>query len=345
MILLRVILIPFSLIYSFVIYLRNKLYDTGIFKSHKISVPVISIGNITTGGTGKTPLTILISKYFLDKGKKVGIVSRGYKRKSDEMVLVSDGKTINKDIEQSGDELVMISGELIKDHKNNFFIAAGKNRVQAAEYLINEFKPDVIILDDGFQHRKLKRDLDIVLIDSHNFLSKKFLNSFTLPSGILRESLNNLNRADLIIQNNKYEDIVIIPEFKKYDKDIIPMRYKTEYFIDNKNSILRDFNSKAIVFSGIADDNSFIEMVKESKLTISKIVKFSDHHNYTASDILSLKGIHSKGKIFITTEKDFVKIKQFTDFINDHPVYYLKMRSELAGNENILFSKLDECVK
>lgn len=310
-----------------------------------MSVPVISIGNITTGGTGKTPLTILISRYFLDKGKKVGIVSRGYKRKSDGLVLVSDGKTINNDIEQSGDELVMISEELIKDHKNNFSVAAGKSRAHAAEYLINKFKPDIIILDDGFQHRKIKRDLDIVLIDSHNFLSEKFLNSFTLPSGILRESVNNLNRSDVIIQNNKYENIVIIPEFRKYGKEIISMRYKTEYFIDNKNSILSDFNLKAAVFSGIADDSSFIEMVNASNLTITDTIRFSDHHEYTASDVNSLTNLYSKEKVFITTGKDFIKIKRFSDFINDYPVYYLNMSVELGESKSILFSKLDEFIK
>lgn len=342
MILLRVILIPFSIIYCYFIFLRNKLYDIGVFKSNKVSAPVISIGNITTGGTGKTPMTIFLSKYFLDKGKKVGIVSRGYKRKSDEMVLVSNGRSINDNLEQSGDELIMISDELMKDYRNNFSVAAGKNRVQTAEYLINEFKPDVIILDDGFQHRKIKRDYDIVLIDSHNFLTEKFLYAFTLPSGNLRESLNNLNRADVIIQNNKYEDINIIPEFRKYGKDVIQMRYKTEYFMDNKNSILSDFNLGAVVFSGIADDSSFIEMVKESNLVITDTIRFSDHHEYTEPDVHSLMTLHTKEKVFITTVKDFIKIKQFSDFINNYPVYYLKMSVELGESKSILFSKLDE---
>ncbi len=342
MIIIRILLIPFSLIYSSVIFLRNKLYDYGVFRSYKISKPVISIGNITTGGTGKTPLVILLSDYFLSKGKKVGIISRGYKRSSKEPVLVCDGININENTTEAGDELIMTANELMKKFKGSFFIAADSNRVQAAEFLISRFDPDVIILDDGFQHRRIRRDLDIVLIDSHNLINNRFLYDFTLPSGILRESFDNLRRADFILQNNKHEELKEIPALKIFKKEIFLMRYKSEYFIDNKNVILNPKERIAIIFSGIADDESFIDMIKSGGIRIKETMKFSDHHNYTESEIEFLKKRCTGEEIYITTEKDFVKIRHFTGFIDNYQVYYLKMKAELNSDSDLLYRKLDE---
>ncbi len=326
-------------------YVRNKLYDTGIFRSHRISKPVISVGNITTGGTGKTPLVILLADYYLSKGIKTGIISRGYKRESQDPVLVSDGIMINENADETGDELLLIAGELMKNHSGNFFIAADSDRVRAAEFLLKEFDPDIIILDDGFQNRRIKRDLDIVLFDHRSYTNNRFLHSFTLPSGILRESMNNLKRADLIIQNNKSEDVRLLPVLKNYCKDILTMRYKSEYFMDYKNSILEKEDTGAILFSGIADDDSFIKMVKSKGIRIRETMKFSDHHVYTDAEIDFLKNRYSDDILFITTEKDFVKIKLFKDFIRNYPVYFLKMKAEPDINSIILYNKLDTLLK
>ncbi|MEO8664951.1 MAG: tetraacyldisaccharide 4'-kinase [Ignavibacteria bacterium] len=342
--LIRVILIPFSIIYSIIIFFRNKFYDFGIFGSEKLSKPVVSIGNITTGGTGKTPFTIFVSQYFLQKGMKVGIVSRGYKRKSDKVEVVCDGVNINTNVSESGDELILIAEELIQYYKNNFFIAAGNNRYEAANYLVKKFDPDIIILDDAFQHRKINRDLDLVMVDSQNFLKERFLNAFTLPSGILRENYLNLSRADVIIQNNKDTDLKIISRLELYGKEISVLRYKTEYFMDNKNSILGNYRSDAIVFSGIADDRSFVSMVRDTGLNAGKAISFPDHHTYNESDIESLIGKFAKGKIFVTTEKDFIKIRQFEKFVNEYPVYFLKMKTEVSENADVLYKKLDALI-
>ncbi|MDQ3021742.1 MAG: tetraacyldisaccharide 4'-kinase [Bacteroidota bacterium] len=341
---LKILLFPVSLIYSLIIYIRNKFYDTGILPSYKISKPVISIGNITTGGTGKTPFTIFIAKYFLNKGKKIGIISRGYSRNSQDTIIVCDGENINSNVQQSGDELILISEELIKYFKGNFFVAAGSERVETSNLLINKFNPDVIILDDAFQHRKIKRDLDIVLVDAEDFIKNKFINTFTLPAGNLREGLSNLYRADLIIQNNKSSEINSISKLENYNKNNIVIRYKTEYFMDYKNSILQKSNCSAILFSGIANDNSFIRLVKDWGINITGVNTFPDHHNYTADDINLLEKKYSNN-IFITTEKDFIKIKKFKEFVSDYPVYYLKMKIEITKNKNIVYDKLDILVK
>jgi len=348
LIILKIILIPVSVIYSFIVTIRNKLYDIGIFKSKKISKPVISIGNISTGGTGKTPLTIHIAKYLLDRNVIVGIISRGYKRKSKEIIIVSDGENINRNVWESGDELIMISEELINKYKNKFCIAAGADRIEAGELLINKFNPDIIILDDGFQHRRINRDLDIVIIDAADYLVNAINNIFTLPSGNLRESFANTGRADLIVQNNKADSTDELSFLSYKNSSILQMRYKTEYFIDNKNSILEKTENsvkKAIVFSGIANDDSFLKMIKEEGIEIISNKKFSDHYEYKDEDIEYLSSQIKAGMIFITTEKDFVKVKQFSDFINKYPVYFLKIKIEISKNENLLNNHLEKFIK
>jgi len=346
MILLRILLIPFSLIYAFIIFLRNKLYDNGFFKSESVNIPVISIGNITTGGTGKTPFTIFTAEYFLDKGLSVGIIARGYKRKSEGLVIVCDGKVINDSVEETGDELAMTANAL-SEYKDRLFIAASSDRVKAAKYLTDNFKPDIIILDDGFQHRKLHRDIDIVIADAGSILKNKFLNSFTLPSGILRESKGNYARADLIIQNNKDKEYEPFPFLKNFGKVIITMRYITEYLIDYKNIILNTgLNSReAVIFSGLADDLSFIGLITDMNIKISEKLIYKDHHDYSVEDIEFIKSKHKEDRIFITTEKDFIKIKQFRDFMENYPVYFLKISILPGKNAQLLFNNYDKFIK
>jgi tetraacyldisaccharide-1-P 4'-kinase len=157
--------------------------------------------------------------------------------------------------------------------------------------------------------------------------------------------MSNLSRAGLIIQNNKYEDIKVISDLKKYGKEILFMRYKSEYFMDYKNSILMKDNITAIIFSGIADDESFIQMVKKKGIKIKETMRFSDHHVYTKDEIGFLEKRYSADIVFITTEKDFVKIRQFKEFIRNYPVYFLKMNAEMDTGSNTLLNKLDALVK
>jgi tetraacyldisaccharide 4'-kinase len=310
-----------------------------------VSAPVISIGNISTGGTGKTPMTILVASYYLSKGKKVGIISRGYGRISKEMITVFDGKKITAGTEDSGDELLLIAEELMSRHSKNFFVIASADRVKAADHLINHFDPDVIILDDAFQHRKINRDLDIVLIDTYDFVNGGIMTNFTLPSGLLRESYKGLRRSDIIIQNNKNHEFEQLESLREYGRTITVMRYKTEYFIDNKNIILEQNGKSAIVFSGIADDRSFLEMVRSAGINITETIRFPDHHNYTKSDINSMKNRNTGEMIFITTEKDFVKVKEFSGFVHELPVYYLKLEIELANGSGEFYMHLDYLAK
>lgn len=348
MIFVRLILIPVSILYSFIMFIRNKLYDLGVFNSINIPVPVISVGNITTGGTGKTPFTIFIAEYYLEKNLKVGIISRGYKRKSKDLVIVCDGTSVNQDIEMSGDEPVMISNTLLCENKNKYFAVACSDRVNAAEFMVNKFHPDLIILDDGFQHRKINRNPDIVLIDAHDFSNNVFRNLFTIPSGNLRENITNLKRADLIIQNNKHGSFELIPAVSNYSSELISIRYKSEYIMDSKNSILEreQFKKKkAFVFSGLADNGSFIKQLENFGINIDGYFDFPDHYDYSEKDIAFLITKFRDEVIYITTEKDFVKVVKFKKFISDYPVYFLKIGIELNDKNNVLIKMLDEAVK
>jgi tetraacyldisaccharide 4'-kinase len=248
----------------------------------------------------------------------------------------------------SGDEPVMMSNILLKAKKNNFFSIACSDRVNAAEYMVNKFHPDLIILDDGFQHRKIKRNLDIVLIDAQDFSKNVFRNMFTIPSGNLRENIANLKRADLIIQNNKQDSLDLIQAVSNFTSDLISIRYKTEYIMDSKNSILSKEelkNKQTYVFSGLADNGSFIKQLENFGINITGHSDFPDHYDYKEKDIAHFKSIYKEQLIYVTTEKDFVKVVKFKEFISDYPVYFLKIGIELNDNNYTLIKMLDEAVK
>ena len=180
---LKILLIPFALIYYIIIFIRNKFYDFGLLKTYSTGVPVISVGNISTGGTGKTPMVIFLTTLLLNADKKIAIISRGYKRKTKNNLIVFDGHSILCKPDECGDEVYMIA-ENFKNQKD-IIIAVGNDKYETAKYIISRFKPDVIILDDAFQHRKIARNLDLVLLDMNDINKNKFSNSFIcnpLPS-------------------------------------------------------------------------------------------------------------------------------------------------------------------
>ena len=188
--LLKILLYPFSILYGFIIVIRNLFFDIGIFKTRKVNVPVISIGNITAGGTGKTPIVEYLTQYFLEQNHKVAVISRGYKRKTKGTVVVSDGKLLIYNASECGDEPLQIASKFPEA-----IIIVDENRYRAAKLAEEKFKCDIILMDDGFQHRNLHRDFDVVVIDVTKPPNKEGL----LPSGFKREPLSSLKRADAII--------------------------------------------------------------------------------------------------------------------------------------------------
>lgn len=338
--LLRVILTPVSFIFFIIVIIRNWFFNHSLLQQAKVNIPVISIGNISTGGTGKTPFLIYIAEYYLMKGKTVGIISRGFGRDSKGLILVSDGKNIYFSPGESGDEVFMMAKILIKKF-SNFIIISSSDRVEAANYLFNNFECDLILLDDAFQHRKIFRNLDIVLIDGKRF--DKFSEKLLLPAGNLREPLSSIGRCNLIILNHKFSNDKLINNcFFKYDKPVINIFYKSKGFCNYRDEYLSVLNKKAILFCGIAEPKSFIEVVYNSGLNVFKSIIFSDHKNYTITDIDKLKKYYLAGSVFITTEKDYVKILEFNDFVEKYPVYFLKMEIDISTNKLVLKNSLDK---
>ena len=337
---LRLLLLPLSLLYALYICIRNKLYDLGYLKSIHVPKPVISIGNISTGGTGKTPLVIFLAEYFLKKQKSVAIVSRGYKRDSKDLLLVYDGNKTLCSVKECGDELFMATEKIKRSHKK-FFVAACNDRVKAAEMLINNYSPDIVLLDDGFQHRRIFRNLDIVLIDAQDYYKNKIGNSFLLPSGNLREPFGTLKRCDVVLQNNKTSNHPALAKIKKFKKEIVTINYKGASLINHSGELLKTDKNEAVVFSGIANTESFFDLLSNFKINIKEKIKFKNHNKYTIKDINFILSKFKSDYILITTEKDFVKIKEFKEFVSNYPVYYLELNLNLSENIDSLEKRLE----
>lgn len=312
-VLLRLCLFPLTLIsfiFHFIVLTRSALYKIGIFKSYQAGCKVITIGNLTVGGTGKTPTVCLIARHFKASGFNTAVVCRGYRgTNTNAPMVVSDKENVLMNSESAGDEAYMLAKKL-----TGIPVLAGKDRVKASKMACDLFNCEIIILDDGFQHLKLNRSMDVVLINSQN----PFGNGFLLPRGILREPLNALKRADIILltkkdqsdsDSNKLENKIrlynqTVPIFKSFHK---PVSLKKT--ADN-NKINPDLliDKKISCFCSIGDPESFISMLKNMGLTLTDKIIFPDHHHYKISDYNKLKEISKKTDFLITTEKDIAKI-------------------------------------
>ena len=340
-----------SIIYGFIVFLRNKLFDLNILKSKKVDgVKVICIGNIVAGGTGKTPAVQYFVNKYLRKNMKVGILSRGYKgkRKTD-LLLVRDEEKIYCTSRESGDEAFF--------HAENFKVpvVVSKDRYKGAKFLKENCGVEVIIMDDGFQHRKLLKDENIVLIDATN----PFGNNKFLPKGRLRESIDSLNRADeIIITKSNYvekkEILKILEKIKKYEKKVFFAVFESDYFyklnfendekfgkinsgnnknFENKekkenfkNRISKNIikNKNILIFSSIANPDVFYKTIKNLLPKNVDEIKFSDHHLYSSEDFEEIQKKSKNYDFVVTTEKDAVKIDK-----NIENLLVLKMKFDL----------------
>ncbi len=272
-------------------------------------------------------------------GKNVGIISRGYRRTSEDLILVSDGNNINSSPEEAGDEVYMMAQELIKDF-HNFSIVSSSNRIKASTYIFQNFKCDLILLDDAFQHRHIHRDIDFVIIDANK--SNNFYDKLLLPSGNLRECPIALKRCSMIILNHKFNKSNKVGiNLNKFNKPIVNINYKTKNIYNNRGDILNAKGQRALLFCGIAEPDSFIFAVVNEGVFIDKILKFRDHYIYSKKDIDYLENYNTNEIIFITTEKDFVKLLKFQNFVDNFPVYFLKMDIEINDGVNLLEKELN----
>ena len=297
-----------SIIYSSLVAIRNFFYETKILSTKSLNCKVISIGNITVGGSGKTPTVEYLSNLLQSKGHNVGIISRGYKRKSKSTLVVTDGKKKPKSWENVGDEPFLLAHKL-----ENIPIVVGASRYKAGSMMVEKFQPDVILIDDGFQHLSLHRDLDIVLVNSKEKKSDYKL----IPSGKLREPLSNLTRADLIIitkSNIHPLSNYLINQIESFNRPTIYNKIQIEdllqYNSNESNKLEKISNKKVYLFSALGDNESFKKIMDNTDAEIVGHSEYLDHHYYTFDDLKDIeqKATKCNAEFLITTEKDLVKI-------------------------------------
>ena len=297
-----------SFIYGILVAIRNFFYETNILSTKSLNCKVISIGNITVGGSGKTPTVEYLSNLLQSKGHKVGIISRGYKRKSKSTLVVTDGKKKPESWEHVGDEPFLLAHKL-----ENIPIVVGTSRYKAGSMMIEKFQPDVILIDDGFQHLSLHRDLDIVLVNSKDKRSDHKL----IPSGKLREPISNLTKADLIIitkSNIHAPSNYLINKIESFNRPTIYNELQIDSLLQNKsnkiNKLDKIANKKVYLFSALGDNESFKKIMGYTDAKIVGHSKYPDHYHYTLDDLndIEQKATKCNAEFLITTEKDLVKI-------------------------------------
>ncbi len=326
---LRKILYPLSILYGEITDMRNKAYDKNILPSSTFNLPVIAVGNLSTGGTGKTPQVEYLIR-LLKNDYKVAVLSRGYKRKSKGFQIADKKSTAV----QIGDEPLQYYRKF-----KNIIVAVDTDRVNGINQLQNlETPPELILLDDAFQHRKVKAGLNVLLTT----YEKLYVDDSVLPSGDLREKISGASRAEIIIVTKCKEQLSEQEQFKISQK-LEPELNQTVFFseivyedkIKSKNNEIKFdelHNFEVILVTGIARPEPLIDYLNDHKIKY-KHLKFADHHNFTKNEIDKIEREFSKisnnKKIILTTEKDFVRT--FEDINNN--VYYIPILTKFISNE------------
>ncbi len=321
---IKAVLYPLSLLYGAGVGARLAMYRAGVLKQKKIPAIVISVGNITAGGSGKTPMTVLLARFLRDRGEKAAVVSRGYKGTAKGVSVVSDGEKVFMGPAPAGDEPFLMA-RLLKGVP----VVVGADRVKAALFCVKNFAARVIILDDGFQHIRLCRDLNILLVDA----GAGFGNMRLLPRGPLREPIDGIKRADLVMVKGgppgERESGII----RRYGKPVLGFFYKPVGIIDIiKKSVLspEEFRGKKILaVAGIARPEGFLKTLKGVGVDIVATVFHPDHYTYKPGDIDDMKKtLETTGAdAVITTEKDGVKLEGFLSKAKGLRVYALSVEA------------------
>ncbi|MFO7931091.1 MAG: tetraacyldisaccharide 4'-kinase [Desulfosalsimonas sp.] len=305
-------------LYGGAVKLRDLCYRAGIFQVRSLPCRVISVGNIAAGGTGKTPMTIYMANLLGQMRYRPAVLSRGYKGAAEkDGAVVSDGRSLLVDSRTSGDEPMLMACRL-----NGVSVLVGGNRYRSGMRAVTEFDPDIIILDDGFQHRKLHRDLDLVLIDAKHGIG----NGRMLPRGTLREPVSALGRCDAVVFTRSSQALQtpaiegIRPGMPVFHADHEP--YLAGVYQGNDDSALsvsglsesRDFSfleqRRVFAFSGIARNTEFRDMLESRIGRLAGFSGFADHHLYTEADLEEIvRAFRACGAdLMVTTEKDFIRI-------------------------------------
>ncbi len=338
--LLRSLLIPFYLLYGAVIWMRNFCYTSGIIKQKQLPCQVISVGNIVAGGTGKTPAVIAIAKLLQENSCKVGVLLRGYKGKSNSKItFVSDGEKLLCTRDECGDE-----ADMIARHLTNIPVAVGKKRYRTGKAVIERFACDMLILDDGFQHRQLSRDLDILTVDA----TQPYGTGKMLPIGTLREPKSSIQRADLILLTRTEIPNIDIAKIKTELNRIAPntpilesVHEPTSLYLLNQQgenlSLHVDYlkNKRILAVCGIGNPNAFVSTLRKYNPETVELFAFADHHGYTMSDLQKIeqKMKQHQSEIVVITQKDEQKIASLSP---DLPIVVLGIELVITDGVEVL---------
>lgn len=334
----RYLLLPISFLYGAVIWFRNWLYDKNILKSSSFNFPIICVGNLAVGGTGKTPMTELLVS-FLSGQYRTATLSRGYKRKT-KGFAVADNNTTAIDI---GDEPMQFHQKFPQ-----LTVAVGEERLVAIPQLLHQV-PDteVIILDDAFQHRPVKAGYNIVLTDYKNLYTRDFI----LPAGDLRDVRSSMKRADCIVVTkcksglSEAERASIIEEIQPLEKQKVfftEIIYDLPYHLFTKEKGNLDPSAEILLICGIANPKPLKEFLANHVHSYD-MIRYADHHIFSSEDLKDIKKqfakLTSPGKIILTTEKDATRLQKFASDLTDYPIYVLPIQHRLLFGEEDNFRR------
>ena len=344
---LRLFLFPVSLIFLVGVYVRNFLYRQGWFKVYKLSTPIISIGNLSTGGTGKTPMACFILDYLIQQGISVAYLSRGYGRSTEGFRRVTEHADAAR---LFGDEAVLIFNRF-----TGIPVAVCEDRVGGATRLIRESAVSIIVLDDAFQHQKIGRDLDIVMIDATQMPDRDLV----LPAGNLREPLSSLSRAGIVVLNKIPEQAdrqALIKRLKHPQIAVSKAQFAEVIFFrpEVRPALPSEVLLKhpVIVFSGLGNNEQFFDQLREMGVDIRKSFSFPDHHVYTPEDLKLItlefrtQVPESPELIILTTEKDYCRLNSVNlpAVLTPYPCAYITMDLVWLEGKHLVTEELHKLV-
>lgn len=299
---------PLSAIFAAVVAVRNALYDHGTFKARRLARPVVSVGNISVGGSGKTPFVIALGELLKERGLAFDVLSRGYGRQSTAIAVV-DPQVV---LEHFGDEPLLIARKL------QVPVIVGADRYQAGLLAEQKFASQLHILDDGFQHRRLHRDFDIVMLPASD------LSDTLLPVGRLREPVSALRRADAVVTDAKESE-----ELRRRPQPLKAAMWRARRELEVDKAV-----GKAVAFCGIARAKQFFAQLKDANIVLTDTLAFSDHHRYSQADIERLLQLKTAAgaDCFLTTEKDQINLGALAERLQPLHIARLKMRLEDPAN-------------
>lgn len=345
---IRKYLLPLVPIYRIIIQLRNLWYSSRQEKLFKADVPVIAIGNISTGGTGKTPMTEYALQWGLSEGLKLAYLSRGYGRKTSGFFRVDPEEHISSHV---GDEALQIAKKF-----PSVFVAVCEDRREGIRKIQDYAQPDLILLDDAFQHRKVQRNLDIIMIDANRLP----WNDWLLPAGNLREPFRNIARAHGIVVNKVKKEQDLEPIRNGLQVFELPIGFtrptiqSARHFFSDDNLVLEALSNRAcFVFSGISNPGFFEHQLSKFDISLIGTRQFPDHYPYQQRDLglirdtyIKLSENSSTAPLILTTEKDYFRLRNmdWMDTFKELPLYYVPMSLEWIEGEDVIIQLMKDTI-